>query len=88
MLNFEVMRYGGRQKGTPNAVTKDLRQIIHALVEKHLANDLELLEPTKRAELLIRLLPFILPTKKDSFDHTQSNEPLVITLQGFAIDDE
>lgn len=88
MLNFEVMRYGGRQKGTCNALTKDLRQIIHALVEKHLANDLELLEPKKRAELLIRLLPFILPTKKDSFDYTQSNEPLVITLQGFGKDDE
>jgi hypothetical protein len=88
MLNFEVMRYGGRQKGTPNALTKDLREIIHALVEKHLANDLELIEPTKRAELLIRLLPYIMPTKKDNNDLTTSNEPLVITLQGFAIDDE
>lgn len=68
---------GGREQGTPNRLTKELRSalknILHQEIEllpEHLQN----LEPKYRLEILIKLLPFVVP-KVDSVDQSQ-NEPL------------
>lgn len=55
---------GGREQGTPNRLTKDLRNILKSVIEKELNNLpalLEKLEPERRAELVIKLMPYIFP---------------------------
>jgi hypothetical protein len=72
-------KYGGRTKGTPNVITSDLRNFIREIVSKHLASDLIALEPKKRAELLIRCLPYVLPTATDEIE-PENIEPLTLVL--------
>lgn len=55
---------GGREQGTPNRLTKELRaalkNILHQEIEM-LPDNLNKLEPKDRLELLVKLLPFALP---------------------------
>jgi len=77
MANTTGKKYGGRQKGTPNKLTKELRIILKNVLYNELENIeelLETLEPKERIELVIKLIPFILP-KVDKIGHT-FNEPL------------
>lgn len=55
---------GGREKGTPNKVTKELRDKLKAILADELENlpaTLAELEPKTRLELLIKLLPYAMP---------------------------
>ena len=54
----------GRPAGTPNKLTAELRTILKGIIEKELeglADRIEVLEQDKRLELLIKLLPYVLP---------------------------
>ena len=76
MANTTGKKFGGRQKGTPNRLTKELRTILKNVLYNELDNIEELLdslEPKERLELVIKLIPFILP-KVDKIGHTY-NEP-------------
>ena len=75
MANTTGKKYGGREKGTPNRLTKELRTILKDVLYNELERIEELLESLepKRLELVIKLTPFILP-KVDKIGHT-SNEP-------------
>ncbi len=64
MANNTGKKYGGREPGTPNKLTKELR----AVLKNILHDEIELLpdhfcklEPKDRLELLVKLLPFALP---------------------------
>jgi len=71
---------GGREVGTPNKLTKELRVILKNLLHKELEglpDHLNTLEPRDRIELLIKFLPYALPKvnnvncsrdEKDGFD--------------------
>ena len=77
MANTTGNKYGGRQKGTPNRITKELRTLLKDILYQELEQvqeRLELLEPKERIELLIKLMPYVLP-KVTSISHT-TNEPL------------
>ena len=77
MANTTGNKYGGRQKGTPNRITKELRTLLKDILYQELAQVQErfnLLEPKERIELLIKLMPYILP-KVTSISH-KANEPL------------
>lgn len=77
MANTTGNKYGGRQKGTPNRITKELRTLLKDILYQELEQvqeRLELLEPKERIELLIKLMPYALP-KITSISHT-TNEPL------------
>ena len=77
MANTTGNKYGGRQKGTPNRITKELRTLLKDILYHELEQvqeRLELLEPKERIELLIKLMPYALP-KVTSVSHT-TNEPL------------
>ena len=77
MANTTVKKYGGRQKGTPNRMTKELRVLLKDIIYQELEELQErfsLLEPKQRIELIIKLMPYILP-KVNSISHT-TNEPL------------
>ena len=67
---------GGREQGTPNILTKELRVILKGIVLKELEvipATLEKLDSDKRLELVLKLLPFVLP-KIDSVSMYE-NEP-------------
>ena len=77
MANTTGNKYGGRQKGTPNRMTKELRVLLKDIVYQELEEVQErfsLLEPKQRTELIIKLMPYVLP-KVNSISH-KTNEPL------------
>ena len=77
MANTTGKKYGGRQKGTPNRMTKELRVLLKDIMYQELEEVQErfsLLEPKKRIELIIKLMPYVLP-KVNSISH-KTNEPL------------
>ena len=77
MANTTGVKYGGRHKGTPNRMTKELRSVLKDVLYQELEQiqtHLDTLKPKERVELLIKLMPFVLP-KVTSISHT-TNEPL------------
>ena len=53
-------KVGGRKKGTPNRITKELREDLKSLVFTeidNLPNLLNTLEPEKKIEVLFKLMP-------------------------------
>lgn len=70
---------GGRQKGTSNKITKDLRVLLKDLVNKELTEIdklLEDVEPRDRLEFIIKLLPYTLPKFEGiSYDSNQEDKP-------------
>lgn len=77
MANTTGNKYGGRKKGTPNKLTKELRSVLKEVIYNELENietRLDELEPKQRLELVIKLMPYVFP-KIESASHT-INEPL------------
>ena len=77
MANTTGNKYGGRQKGTPNKLTKELRSVLKDILYQELEQiqeRLDALKPRERVELLIKLMPYVLP-KVTNVSHT-TNEPL------------
>ena len=67
---------GGRQKGTPNKLTKELRSLLKDILYDELVNiedRLNDLETKERIELVIKLMPFVFP--KVSMVSLTQNEP-------------
>ena len=55
---------GGRELGTPNKTTSELRRALKHIVDDELQNlqdNINELEPKERIELLIKLLPYVMP---------------------------
>jgi hypothetical protein len=55
---------GGREQGTPNRLTKELRAALKNILAKELESipgQLEKLEPRDRLEMIIKLMPYALP---------------------------
>ena len=77
MANNTGKKYGGRQKGTPNKLTKEIRTVLKDLIFEELdeiKEHLDSLEPKQRIELVIKLIPYVLP-KVESISHN-TNVPL------------
>ena len=77
MANTTGNKYGGREKGTPNRITKELRSLLKDVMYDEigaLQERLDALNPKERVELLIKLMPYALP-KVTSVSYT-ANEPL------------
>ena len=67
MANSTGIKYGGRQKGTPNRLTREVRDILKDVVYQELSlvqENLSKLEPKDRIDLLIKLIPFVCPKRK------------------------
>ncbi|MCR5192545.1 MAG: hypothetical protein K6D59_04500 [Bacteroidales bacterium] len=85
----------GRPKGTPNKITKELRQWISEVIDanrEQMIEDLKAVEPKERLQILERLLQYIIP-KRTHFDettmsmtHTISFEEYMKMLNGETID--
>ena len=67
MANNTGIKYGGRQKGTPNKATARLREAFTELLEDNMGRLQELLDkvaeknPQKALELMLKLSEFVLP---------------------------
>jgi len=71
------IKTGGRSKGTANIVTSEIRQVLKGIIHNELeliSEMLEKMEPEKRAEIVLKLLPFVLP-KVESV-HMGKGEPI------------
>ena len=58
------MKTGGRQQGTPNIVTREIRSVLKQIVAnelQQLQTTIQDMEPEKRLELVIKLIPYVLP---------------------------
>ena len=76
MANTTGKKYGGRKKGTPNKVTKELRSLLKDILYSELENlesNLDDLSAKDRLEVLIKLMPYVFP-KLEKIHHS-SNEP-------------
>ena len=77
MANTTGKKYGGREKGTPNRLTKELRSVLKDILYQELEEieeRLDVLEPKTRIELLIKMMPFVLP-KMNTVSHN-TDEPI------------
>jgi len=58
------MKTGGRETGTPNRLTRELRNVLKEVIAKELTiipETLEKLEPKDRLEMVLKLIPYVLP---------------------------
>ena len=77
MANTTGKKFGGRTKGTPNRLTKELRTLLKDILYDELDKTqeyLEQIEPKERLEIIIKLMPYVFP-KVQNTSHT-TNEPL------------
>ncbi|MBF0260090.1 MAG: hypothetical protein HQK62_14900 [Desulfamplus sp.] len=54
----------GRPKGTPNKITKELRETLKSIIANELETlpeQLSTLEPKDRIELIVKLMAYVLP---------------------------
>ncbi|MCX2718755.1 hypothetical protein [Lentiprolixibacter aurantiacus] len=57
-------KIGGRKKGTPNRITKELRNVLKEIIAQeleHLPSYLESIPDKKRIEILLKLMPYVFP---------------------------
>jgi hypothetical protein len=78
---------GGREKGTPNKVTSDLRAWIALLIENNreqLESDLEALEPKERWQLIEKLMQYVIPKKQqdETLQENSAQSELIKRLFG------
>lgn len=73
---------GGREKGTPNKLTSETRNIIHSILLEELPNLRDYIsqveKPELKAKLLIDLLPYDLPKYQTIHLSSQPEEQIVI----------
>ena len=74
MANTTGNKYGGRQKGTPNRITKELRSLLKDVMYDEIVALQERLDALNPKERIEELMPYVIP-KVTSVSHT-TNEPL------------
>ena len=77
MANTTGNKFGGRKKGTPNKMTKELRTIFKNIVYYELDSieeRLENLNERERIDVLLKLLPYVLPKIEKA--HFSTHEPM------------
>ena len=77
MANSTGIKHGGRKKGTPNRLTRELRDVLKDVVYQELSlvqENLSKLDPKDRIDLLTKLIPFVCPKIKS--ENLDLNEPL------------
>lgn len=65
MANTTGRKFGGREKGTPNKTTEEIRERFQLLISDNLEKlneDLAGLDPEKRLKYIIELSKFVIPT--------------------------
>jgi hypothetical protein len=79
MTDQKRIKHGGRKKGTPNRLTKDIRLKLKDFVFNEIDNisdTINSVDNDKRLEFLIKLLSYVLPKVENV--HYSENEPFNI----------
>ncbi len=66
-MNAQGQKTGGRQKGTPNKITAEIREFLASLVFDNMdliRQDVRNMTPEQRASFLPKILPYIAPKQK------------------------
>ena len=77
MGNNTGQKHVGRQKGTPNKLTRELRSILKDVLHQEmeqLQERLDELQPKDRMDALLKLMPYVFP-KLTNISHSES-EPI------------
>ncbi len=72
----------GRPKGKPNKLTKELRELVSDLVSNELENlpdRLSNMNDKDRVEVLMKLLPYVVPKPKPSSQNDRNEERPIFT---------
>jgi hypothetical protein len=92
MANNTGIKYGGRQRGTPNKATARLREAFTELLEDNIGKVQELFDkvaeknPQKALELLLKLSEFALPKLRAVEVNNESEEAMHTSLNISIID--
>lgn len=75
---MQGVKTGGRKAGTPNRITKELRETLKGVIDAELsqiAGTLEKLPARDRLDVVIKLMPYCMP-KVDSINGRYDRDPL------------
>lgn len=64
----KILKTGGRQKGSANIITRDIRQTVRDMIDRlhdDIAKDMKSLSPRERIDLYVKLLPYVCPRAVD-----------------------
>lgn len=83
------IKTGGRQKGTPNIVTSQLRARMESLidiVEKQIIqkNDIDALEPRERIDVYLKLMSYLCPKpieKQETDENSDIRSAMAFVIQ-------
>lgn len=77
------IKTGGRTKGTVNKTTAETKEILKNIVSVEIDNInglLDKLEPKERLDVIIKLLPYILPKQNEIAVENKTVEPVTFLL--------
>ena len=77
MANTTGKKYGGRQKGTPNKVTGDVRQWLSELIDSNrsqIEKDIKKLDPKDRLQILEKFMQYTIPKMQSISANIDLNE--------------
>ena len=69
---------GGRQAGTPNKLTSEIKEILGQFLQKEIdsiPDYFKEIEPKEKLEIITKLLPFVVPRQR-AFDEGSNNKLL------------
>lgn len=84
MANNTGKKFGGREQGTPNQITKELRERISDFLNdnwEQVEKDFSVLEPEKRVLIFEKLLSYTLPKMQSVQLDGNLNQSKVILFQ-------
>ena len=79
MANTTGQKHGGRKKGTPNRLTRELRTILKDVLYQEmeqLEERLNDLDPKDRMQIILKLMPYVFP--KVETVHPKEGEPFTL----------
>lgn len=83
MANTTGQKFGGRKKGVLNKTTKETKDLLKKIIDKELDKFEEMfekLEHKERMEVVIKILPYILP-KQSEISLTENEPPRKILIK-------
>jgi len=83
MANTTGKKFGGREQGTPNKLTKELREAINNFLTdniKEIQKNFDLLEPKDKLYFIEKILSYTLP-KMQSISTPDLKQPKIIEFK-------
>lgn len=75
-MNTTGKKFGGRTKGTPNKITSEIKETLKEVLSNEIENlphRLSELDVKDRLDVLVKLIPYILPKENEQIDFKENN---------------